>query len=196
MRRLLVATRNSHKTEEIAAMLGSSFQVVDLSALPGSPVVEETGVTFHENSTLKAVAISQISDSLVLADDSGLEVDALQGAPGVYSARYAGEGADDEANNRKLLSELAGVASGDRTARFRCVIVIARSGEVLAGFEGAVEGRILESPRGAAGFGYDPLFVPEGHLRSFAELGPTVKNELSHRARAMEEVVRWLRQGG
>ena len=196
MTSLLIATRNSHKAEEIAAILGDSFQVDDLSALPDAPVVEETGKDFLENSSLKAVAISQISPSIVLADDSGLEVDSLRGAPGVYSARYAGEGSDDATNNRKLLSELAGAVGTDRTARFRCVMVLALSGKVLAHFEGTVEGRILAAPRGSAGFGYDPLFVPDGDDRSFAELGPEVKNGMSHRARAVEKVVEWLRQNG
>ena len=196
MTRLLIATRNSHKTEEIAAILGNSFQVFDLSSLPDAPEVEETGATFQENSLLKAVAISEFSDSLVLADDSGLEVDALGGAPGVYSARYAGAGADDGANNRKLLAELTDVASADRSACFRCAMVIARSGEILAEFEGTVEGRILEAPHGSGGFGYDPLFVPVGYEQCFAELGPGVKNAMSHRARAMKKVVRWLGQNG
>jgi len=142
---------------------------------------------------LKAVAISNVSESLVLADDSGLEVDALQGAPGVYSARYAGPDADDRANNDKLLTELLGVPMEKRTARFRCVMVVARAGIALGEFEGSVEGKILEQAAGVGGFGYDPLFVPEGYTQSFAELGPGIKNGLSHRARAMEELVDWLR---
>ena len=150
-------------------------------------------MTFGENSTLKAVAISKVSKLLVLADDSGLEVDALQGSPGVYSARFAGPDADDPANNQKLLTELTDVPMEQRTARFRCVMVVARSGVVLGEFEGSVEGRILEESRGTGGFGYDPLFVPEGHVQSFAELGPGIKNGLSHRARAMKEVAEWLR---
>ena len=193
MKQLLLATRNTHKTEEVVAMLKGCFKVADLSAFPDAPEVEETGVTFGENSTLKAVAISKVSRSLVLADDSGLEVDALQGSPGVYSARFAGPDADDSSNNRKLLAELTGIPMEQRTARFRCVMVVARSGVALGEFEGSVEGRILEEPRGTGGFGYDPLFVPEGHAESFAELGPGIKNGLSHRARAMKEVVDWLR---
>ena len=193
MRPLLIATRNTHKTGEIISILGDSFQVVDLSGFPGAPEVEETGATFVENSMLKAVAISNVSESLVLADDSGLEVDALQGAPGVYSARYAGPDADDRANNDKLLTELLGVPMEKRTARFRCVMVVARAGIALGEFEGSVEGKILEQAAGVGGFGYDPLFVPEGYTQSFAELGPGIKNGLSHRARAMEELVDWLR---
>lgn len=155
--------------------------------------MEESGATFLENATLKALAISEVCDSLVLADDSGLEVDALNGEPGVYSARYAGESADDRTNNDKLLAELRGVPDENRTARFRCVMVAALAGKVLAEFAGAVEGRILEGSRGKAGFGYDPLFVPHGFERSFAELGSEIKNGLSHRARAMEQVEAWLR---
>ena len=192
MRRLLIATRNMHKTKEISSILEDSFQVVDLSGAPGAPEVEETGSTFVENSTLKAVAISNVSEALILADDSGLEVDALQGAPGVYSARYAGPEADDRANNDKLLAALHGVPMEKRTARFRCVMVVARAGVVLGDFEGSVEGRILEQAAGTGGFGYDPLFVPEGYTESFAELGPGIKNGLSHRARAMDGVVEWL----
>ncbi len=192
MKQLLIATRNIHKTGEISSILGDSFQVVDLSGVPGAPEVEETGATFVENSTLKAVAISNVSGALVLADDSGLEVDALQGAPGVHSARYAGPEADDRANNDKLLTAIHGVPMEKRTARFRCVMVVARAGVVLGEFEGSVEGRILEQAAGTGGFGYDPLFVPEGYTESFAELGPGIKNGLSHRARAMEKLVDWL----
>ena len=193
MRQLLVATRNVHKTEEISFILEGLFRVLDLSAVAGAPEVEETGTTFVENARLKAVAISKTTGGLVLADDSGLEVDALGGEPGVYSARYAGPGAEDATNNRKLLAELAGIPEQKRTGRFRCVMVISREGEVLEEFEGCVEGMILEEEKGAGGFGYDPLFVPEGHTQSFAELGPRIKNGLSHRARAMEKVVAWLR---
>ena len=176
MRQLLVATRNVHKTEEISFILEGLFRVLDLSAVAGAPEVEETGTTFIENARLKAVAISKTTGGLVLADDSGLEVDALGGEPGVYSARYAGPGAEDATNNRKLLAELAGIPEQKRTGRFRCVMVISREGEVLEEFEGCVEGMILEEEKGAGGFGYDPLFVPEGHTQSFAELGPRIKN--------------------
>jgi len=193
MRQLLVATRNVHKTEEISFILEGLFRVLDLSAVADAPEVEETGTTFIENARLKAVAISKTTGGLVLADDSGLEVDALGGEPGVYSARYAGPGAEDATNNRKLLAELAGIPEQKRTGRFRCVMVISRKGEVLEEFEGCVEGMILEEEKGAGGFGYDPLFVPEGQTQSFAELGPRIKNGLSHRARAMEKVVAWLR---
>jgi len=190
MRTLLVATGNSHKTEEISAMLGEGFEVSDLSSHPDLPAVDETGTTFLENATLKAVEISEQVPGMILSDDSGLEVDALKGAPGVYSARYAGENGNDQANNDKLLEDLNGVA--DRSARFRCVIVIAEAGKVLAHFEGKVEGKIIHQGQGDGGFGYDPLFVPDGFKKSFAELGSEVKNGLSHRARAMDQVVPWM----
>ncbi len=188
-RRLIVATRNAHKVEEIRAIL-STCEVLDLSAVEDPPEVEETGSSFLENASLKAVAISALTDALVLSDDSGLEVDALSGEPGVYSSRYAGEDGNDRLNNEKLLRELEGVT--ERAARFRCLICVAKGGEVLAHFAGAVEGRILDSEKGEGGFGYDPLFVPEGYDQSFAELGEELKNGLSHRARALEGVLAWL----
>lgn len=190
MEKLTVATGNSHKTEEIRAMLGAGYEVADLKSHPGLPEVEETGATFLENATLKAVQISARIPGLVLSDDSGLEVDALGGDPGVHSARYAGVHGADAENNARLIAELEGAA--DRTARFRCVMVLAESGEALAHFDGSVEGRIISEARGGGGFGYDPLFVPDGHSRTFAELGEGVKNGLSHRARTMEQVAEWL----
>ena len=192
MIKLLVATGNLHKTEEIRAMLGANYEVTDLSSHPELPVVKETGTTFLENATLKAVEISQQIPGMVLSDDSGLEVDALNGAPGVYSSRYAGDDGNDAANNAKLLLELDGAAS--RSARFRCVMVLAESGKVLAEFDGAVEGAIIQELQGDGGFGYDPLFVPDEFDKTFAELGEQVKNDLSHRAHAMKNVVAWLNQ--
>lgn len=193
MRSLLVATGNSHKTQEIRAMLGDDYDVSDLSSHPDLPVVEETGITFLENATLKAVEISEQVPGLILSDDSGLEVDALNGEPGVYSSRYAGEDGNDAANNKKLLKELATTTErAERSARFRCVMVLAEGGKVLAHFDGAVEGTIIRSLQGAGGFGYDPLFVPQGFEKTFAELGEQVKNGLSHRANAMEKVTDWL----
>lgn len=192
--RLVVATRNAHKVDEIRAML-TDYEVCDLSVIVDPPEVEETGTTFLANATLKAVAISELTDALVLSDDSGLEVDALGGAPGVYSSRYGGEDGNDALNNSKLLRELGGEAN--RRARFRCVIVLARGGEALADFSGAVEGRILEAAQeGDGGFGYDPLFVPDGHDESFARLGEEVKNTMSHRSRALDGVRDWLKEEG
>ena len=190
MQKLLVATGNSHKTDEIRAILGAGYVVSDLKAHPELPEVEETGTTFLENATLKAVEISKQVEGLILSDDSGLEVDALGGEPGVYSSRYAGEAGNDAANNKKLLHELQGKDS--RTARFRCVMVLAQDGEVLTSFDGAVEGRMLSELHGEGGFGYDPLFVPDGYEQTFSQLSEGIKNQLSHRAVAMQKVVAWL----
>ena len=190
MQKLLVATGNSHKTDEIRAILGAGYVVSDLKAHPELPEVEETGTTFLENATLKAVEISKQVEGLILSDDSGLEVDALGGEPGVYSSRYAGEAGNDAANNKKLLHELQG--KDNRKARFRCVMVLAQDGEVLTSFDGAVEGRMLSELHGEGGFGYDPLFVPDGYEQTFSQLSEGIKNQLSHRAVAMQKVVAWL----
>jgi XTP/dITP diphosphohydrolase len=189
---LLVATKNAHKTGEIRAILGPEWEVTDLTAHPEIPAPEETGVTFDENAALKAQAASELFPGLVLADDSGLEVDALGGAPGVYSARYSGAGATDASNRAKLLQALAGVLPGNRMARFRCAIGLAQAGQLLAAFSGAVEGAIIAAERGEGGFGYDALFVPEGHSETFAELSGEVKNRLSHRARALQAALGFL----
>jgi len=189
---ILIATGNAHKTEEIRAMLGDGYDVSDLSS-GDFPDVEETGTTFLENATLKAVEISKVTDGIVLSDDSGLEVDALDGEPGVYSARYAGTDGDNEANNAKLMAELAKLpADVDRAARFRCVMVIAKNGERLAHFSGSVEGRIISELTGDGGFGYDPLFIPNGYGETFAQLGDEIKNKLSHRAVALQQVIEYL----
>lgn len=190
LRPLFIATRNRHKTAEIRSMLGGRFRVEDANDRPGLPSVEETGVTFLENATLKAVTLSRLVDGWVLADDSGLEVDALDGAPGVWSSGFGGVEGDHARNNARLMAEMAG--RGLRSARFLCTMALARGGRREAHFTGAVEGEIARAPAGAGGFGYDPLFIPEGHTRTFAELGDEVKNSLSHRARALEKVVAWL----
>jgi XTP/dITP diphosphohydrolase len=186
---LLLATRNPHKTREFAELLGSEFQINDLSAATFA-AVEETGKTFVENAILKAVAGSRSCDGLVIADDSGLEVNALGGGPGIFSARYAGENASNQRNIEKLLRELA--SSADRSARFRCVIALVRDGKVMRTFEGLVEGEITDQPHGAAGFGYDPVFVPTGDDRTFAEIPAEVKNQLSHRAKAAAALREYL----
>jgi len=184
--RLLLATRNAHKTREFCEILGNEFVVRDLSAEPDAPEIEETGSTFAENAILKAVAISQRFPGLVVGDDSGLEVDALGGAPGVYSARYSGPGAKDSDNIARLLSELSKVSIGPPyPARFRCVLALARDGELVVAFEGTVEGAIVEAPRGMDGFGYDPVFQPTGLAETFGEIAPEEKNRISHRANAI-----------
>jgi XTP/dITP diphosphohydrolase len=187
---LLFATRNAHKTKEIQKILGPQFQVNDLAEHPEIPHIAETGRTFEENAILKAVAVSKRVPGLVVADDSGLEVDALGGAPGIYSARYAGPAASDKEKIEKLLEELVrvGAPKDARSARFRCILALARKGEVLGLFEGVVEGQIADRPRGLHGFGYDPIFVPNGFQRTFGELEPAEKNQLSHRARALEKL--------
>jgi len=189
---LLVATRNTHKTSEIQAMLGNSYQVLDLTS-GEFPEVAETGTTFIENATIKAVEISKLIDGIVLSDDSGLEVDALNGEPGVYSARYAGTDGDNEANNNKLMTEMAKLPVNiEKSARFRCVMVVAENGKSLANFDGAVEGSIVPELTGDKGFGYDPLFIPNGYDKTFAQLGDEIKNTLSHRAEALKQVISWL----
>lgn len=190
-RRLLVSTRNLHKVDEIREILGSDFEVLDLSTLSGVGEVEETGTTFEENATLKALAVSEHFGGWVIADDSGLEVDRLGGAPGVWSARFSGAGATDASNRAMLLEKLAGARGKDRSACFRCVIVLAHGGQKLAAFSGSVEGVIINQEKGSGGFGYDSLFVPEGHCGTFAELGAEVKNTLSHRSRALEGLRSW-----
>lgn len=193
---LIVATGNAHKTAEIAAMLGNRFdEVRDLRAFPDLPPADETGTTFEENARLKALAISRaLPERLVLADDSGIEVDALGGRPGVYSARYAGPGATDADNRRKLLAELkANDARGKaRTGRFRCVLALARGGGILHTCDGRVEGIFANEEKGAGGFGYDSLFIPEGYCETFGQLPESTKNAFSHRARAMERLIAWL----
>ena len=192
---LLLATRNPHKVTEVRAILGAEWTVTDLTAYPDWPDVEETGATFADNAALKALAASaRIGDAWVLADDSGLEVDALQGAPGVHSARYSGAGATDAGNRARLIAELAKLgAAALRNARFHCVIALARDGRIEGSFDGVVEGSIIDRERGLGGFGYDPLFVPQGFQDTFGELPAAVKNGMSHRHRALTKVIAFLR---
>ena len=193
---LVVATRNRHKAREIQHILGPEFKVRDLGAHPDVTEIRESGTSFQENAKLKALAASRQLPALVIADDSGLEVDALGGAPGIFSARYAGANATDRAKIDKLLRELARVSStGDeRPARFRCVVALARNGDLLGTFEGKVEGRITDKARGDSGFGYDPIFVPDGFEQTFGELPTQVKNTISHRAKAIRALADRLRR--
>lgn len=170
-------------------MLGAAWEIEDLNAHSEIPSPAETGTTFAENAVLKALSASRLFDGLVLAEDSGLEVDALRGAPGVFSARYAGPSATDAENRAKLLQKLREQSgSVGYRARFRCAMTLARKGQVLHTCEGNVEGQIIDVERGRGGFGYDPLFVPDGYDATFSELAPTVKNALSHRGFALAAV--------
>ena len=225
MTTLLIATRNAYKVGEIRAILGGQFQFLTLDDFPKAPKVVEDAETFAGNATKKAAELARwISENsksktqnpkpdFVLADDSGLEVDALGGKPGVHSARFAAidknDNSHDVDNNAKLLRLLKNVPAEKRTARFRCVIALmsapnkkieSASPVCFAGefepqtFDGVCEGKILLEPRGQNGFGYDPLFVPDGFTQTFAELDGDVKNKLSHRAQALEKLKIFLRQ--
>ena len=188
---LTIATRNKHKALEIAAILPPHFVVKTLADYPALPEVEETGSTFAANARLKACGIAALLPGLVLADDSGLCVEALGGAPGVMSARYAGEHGNDVANNARLLQELAKLPA-PYAASFRCAMCLAQAGEVKAEFEGLVNGTITLSPTGEHGFGYDPLFVPDGYNCTMAELPAEEKNRISHRADALRQLMHYF----
>jgi XTP/dITP diphosphohydrolase len=218
METLILATRNRHKVKEIQQILKDTARCLSLDDFSGVPPLIEDGNTFEANATRKAVQLARWlmrageNSGWVLADDSGLEVDALLGAPGVHSARFAAENPEqgntpDEENNSKLLSLLAGVPPAQRTARFRCVIALTpllrateKSNSPVCEaddlelatrlFQGACEGRIIENRKGSAGFGYDPLFIPNGFGQTFGELGEDVKNRISHRSKALEGLQR------
>jgi XTP/dITP diphosphohydrolase len=191
---LRFASGNLHKLEEVRQILGDDFRVLGLTNERVWPEVEESGQTFRENAALKARAISVLVPEWTLADDSGLEVDLLGGEPGVQSARYAGVHGDTSANNALLLARLSQVVDQPIRARFRCALALAKGGKVYEWFEGTIEGAITLEPRGEGGFGYDPLFVPDGYEETLAELGAVVKNELSHRARALAQLRSWFNQ--
>jgi XTP/dITP diphosphohydrolase len=194
MHHLFLASRNAHKIREFSAMLGAKFALEDLRGHPKIAVAVEDGATFAENARIKATAVSRQLRGLVLADDSGLEVDSLGGAPGVFSARYAGAGASDEANRQKLLVELAKRGpNAARMARFHCALALARDGRLLAICEGSIGGEIVRQARGSAGFGYDPLFQPNEFSETFAELPAATKNSISHRGRAVAKMKQFLR---
>ena len=189
---LVLATRNPGKVAEMRALLADLPVVLRSAAeIEGAPEVEEDAPTLEGNALKKARALHAHTGLPALADDTGLEVDALGGAPGVHSARYAGPAAADATNRARLLRELGGTA--DRTARFRTVIAFVEDGSVRT-FEGTCEGHILHEERGTGGFGYDALFVPEDHDRTFAELPPDAKNAISHRGRALRAFIHYLRE--
>jgi XTP/dITP diphosphohydrolase len=192
--RLVLATRNQHKVREISELLsGTGVVVLSFHDFPDLPDVEEDGATLEANAVKKAATIASVTGLPALADDTGLEVDALDGAPGVVSARYAGPGATYEDNNRKLLRALAGVPPSRRTASFRCVVALAVPGSAVRTIEGRTEGVILEEPRGGRGFGYDPIFLPNGHDRTYAEMDAAEKNAVSHRGKAVRAAVELVR---
>jgi XTP/dITP diphosphohydrolase len=183
--RLFIATHNPHKTREFGEILGVGFEVRDLTNVNELQPIEETGTSFTENAILKAIKVSRQFPELIVADDSGLEVDALQGAPGIYSARYAGTNSTDAENIAKLMRELVQHAP-PHSARFRCSLAVAKGGRILKTFDGIVEGIIVNPPRGEAGFGYDPVFQPKGFEQTFGELSAAEKHRISHRARAIQ----------
>jgi XTP/dITP diphosphohydrolase len=189
MKRIISGSHNHGKLREIAALLSDlPIALASLTEFPGAPAVDETGTTFQEKAGLKAITRARHLNEWVLADDSGLEVDALGGAPGIYSARYAGGHGDNAANNQKLIEELDGVEASARTARFRCVIALASPEKVLLTVSGKVEGRIAFEPHGDCGFGYDPLFIYPSEGKTFGQLSAEFKNGVSHRANALQEL--------
>ena len=188
--KIVFATNNKHKLEEIKDILGKDFEIVSLAEIGCHEDIPETGLTLEENARQKSTYIVEHYNHDCFADDTGLEVDSLNGEPGVHSARYAeGTDHDSEANMRKLLSKMSNVK--ERTARFRTVISLIING-VEHQFEGRVEGRIATEKHGKEGFGYDPIFIPKGYDKSFAELGEEVKNQISHRARAVKKLAEYL----
>lgn len=191
MKKIVFATNNAHKLSEVRAMLEPAYQIISLAELNCFDDIPETAQTLAGNALLKADYVSRKFGVDCFADDTGLEVEQLNGEPGVYSARYAGEAHDAQANMQKLLTKL-GTAT-NRAARFRTVITLILNNEIVH-FEGSVDGQIATSPSGKEGFGYDPIFIPEGYNRSFAELSPEEKNSISHRGRAVQKLVEYLKE--
>ena len=190
MKKLVFSTNNAHKLEEIRAILGDKVEILSLNDINCHADIPETADTLEGNAELKAAYIYTNYGLDCFADDTGLEVEALNGAPGIYSARYAGgEGHDSEANMKKLLTEMAGKTN--RNAQFRTAICLIEKGNKHL-FEGIVKGQIIEAKRGNSGFGYDPVFIPEGYNETFAEMGNTEKNKISHRARAVAALCEYL----
>ncbi len=192
--KILLASGNPHKHEELSRRLTHMptklVRPSDIGSDPPHP--EESALTFSGNARIKAIAYSEWAGCPALADDSGLEVDALDGRPGVLSARFAGPDADDRANLEKLLAELSAVPPGQRTGRFVCSLALALGDQILTECRGEVEGHLAAEPRGENGFGYDPVFVPLGYKQTFAEMAPAEKDALSHRGRALDQLIGWL----
>ena len=197
MKTIYLASGNAHKLHELQTALdqaGLSVQVFGPDKMGGMPEVEETGTTFEANALLKAHGLQAMgdSDAWFLADDSGIEIDALDGRPGVISARYAGDPSNDEANNHKVLEEMREVSDSERSCRFRCVLALVGQG-LEETFAGACEGVLLRERRGSGGFGYDPLFLPNESASTFAEISLDEKAKISHRARALIKLIDWLK---
>jgi XTP/dITP diphosphohydrolase len=193
---IVVATRNAGKLREIIRLLAeTSIKVSGLEDFPEVPEIEEDGETFAANARKKAEVVARLTGRLALADDSGLEVQSLGGLPGVRSARFAGEGAGDEANNRKLLEALAGIPLSDRRGAFVCSMVLCHPDGECYDFTGRLTGLVIESPRGTGGFGYDPLFLVPEFGKTLAELPLEIKNRISHRGQALRQVVGFLDKG-
>jgi XTP/dITP diphosphohydrolase len=192
---IVLATRNKKKIEEMKRIMADlSISIRTLDDFLGCPEVEEEGITFEENAVKKALTVAQYTGKPSIADDSGLEVYALNGAPGTLSARYAGEDANDRRNIEKVLFEMRSSADEKRGARFVCCIALAFPDGKVKTFTGYVEGRIGSEPRGIHGFGYDPVFCPQGYRRTFAEMTDNEKDALSHRGKALNELQKYLRE--
>lgn len=189
MKKIVFATNNKHKLDEIRKISEGKLEILSLNDINCQTEIPETGTTLEENALIKARFVKDNFGYDCFADDTGLEVKALGGAPGVYSARYAGEDCKAEDNIRKLLSNLAGV--DDRNATFRTVIALLM-GDKQYFFEGVIPGKIIDEKRGESGFGYDPIFIPDGYEQTFAELGDEIKNTISHRAIATDKLIRFL----
>ncbi|MCY9067913.1 XTP/dITP diphosphatase [Bacillus inaquosorum] len=193
MKEAIIATHNPGKVKEFKEILKpKGYDVKSLAEIGFTEEIEETGHTFEENAILKAEAVARAVNKMVIADDSGLSIDNLGGRPGVYSARYAGEQKDDQANIDKVLSELKGIEKEQRTARFRCALAVSIPGEETKTVEGHVEGYIAEEPRGEYGFGYDPIFIVKDKDKTMAELTSDEKNKISHRADALKKLSKLL----
>ncbi len=192
---IVLATRNKKKIEEISRMFdGYDIQFLTVDSFPGCPEVEEDGKTFRQNAVKKAVHIAEYTGCPAIADDSGLEVRALGGAPGVFSARYAGDETDDKKNLNKLLLDMTGLVGGQRQARFVCCIALALPDGKYKTFTGYAEGRIAKKPKGFNGFGYDPVFYPSGRRRTFAEMSDSEKDAISHRGKALSRLYIYLKK--
>lgn len=196
MKTIYLASGNTHKLYELQSALNQAALPIKVSGpdeIGGMPEVEETGTTFESNALLKANGLKDVgpSDGWFLADDSGIEIDALNGRPGVISARYAGPDCDDQANNQKVVDEMKNIPESDRTCRFRCVLALVGDG-LEKTFAGVCEGKFLFEPEGTGGFGYDPFFLPEKSESTFAEISLEEKAKMSHRARALSKLIDWI----